>query len=56
VAGDRSHVVTYQAFQESSRPGDDDEELLHQLFDEVHLLAVRALRGLQRERDETQTH
>lgn len=37
---------TYQAFQQACRPCDDDEDLLHQLSDEVHLLTFWSLRGL----------
>lgn len=48
-----SDVKTYQAFQQPSRSGDDDEDLLHQLSDEVHLLALGPFCGLTRKGDET---
>lgn len=37
---------THQALEQSGRAGDDDEEFLHQLGDEGHLLRLRALVGL----------
>lgn len=37
---------TYQAFQQSSRSRDNDEDLLHQLSDEVYFLTFWSLCGL----------
>lgn len=37
----------YQALQEASRPGDYDEDLPHQLYDDSYLLAFRSLISLE---------
>lgn len=43
---------TYQTFQQASRSRYHDEDLLHQLPDEIHLLAVWPLCGLQNNQPE----
>lgn len=38
--------MSYQALQKASRTGDDDQQLPHQLVDELHLLTLRTFLSL----------